>query len=378
MLIAILKEDIYSKLFVKLVGVGVPDDPKRKEEVNYEYTPKRRKIMEQDNKMSFLKRIIYSIKDFEKYQEFAVENKVIAIRYLMKIILILSLVISICFMCRFISIVKQGINYFRNEFPNIFFSNNELTVESDKPIIHEFTDSLEGIIIIDTNSEDAGKDYKDKLDLYVNGIILSKDSITVKNIDGLNTYSYSSISDLYNIQDFTKQDIEGYLTNKNVYSFYLSLFMIMLLYTYIIYFIITIFDAIMLTVFGFFSSRIARVPLKFSVIYKMSIYALTLPIILNIIYIIINFYTGFTIEYFNWMYTAISFIYLITAILIIKDNMIKQQMELLKIEEEQKRIREEQKLKEEEERKRQEEKEEEKEKNKKEGKTKQEPEPEGT
>lgn len=339
----------------------------------------------ENKKTGFLKRIFYAIKDFEKYQEFALENKVIVVRYIMKLILILALTISLCFMFRFANIVKQGINYFRNEFPNLYFLNNELTVESDTPIIHEVGEEFEGIIIVDTLSIDEGNDYKDKLNMYENGVVFSKNSLTLKNVNGSNTYSYSSIADLYEIHDFTKQDLEGYLTNKNVYSFYLSLFMIMLLYTYVIYFITTILDAVMLAIFGFLSSRISRVPLKFSVIYKMSIYALTLPIILNIVYIIINSATGFTIEYFDWMYTAISFVYLITAVLMIKDNMIKQQIELLKLEEEQKRIREEQKRKEEEEKEKQEQERREKEKQKrekeekkKEGKTKQDPAPEGT
>jgi len=336
--------------------------------------------MEGNNKIGFLKRVLYSIKDFEKYQEFALENKAIAIRYIMKIVFLLSLVISICFIFRFAAIVKEGINYFRNDFPNLYFSNNELTVETNTPVIHEFEEGVSAIIVIDTLSIDEENDYKEKLELYENGIIIAKDSITIKNVNGLNNYSYSSISDLYGIQNFTKQDIEGYLTNKNVYSFYLSLFMIMLLYTFVIYFITTIIDAVMLAIFGFLSSRISRIPLKFSVIYKMALYALTLPILLNIVYIIVNSATGFMVEYFDWMYTAISFIYLITAILMIKSDMIKQQMELLKIEEEQKKIREEQKRKEEEERQReeQEKKDKEKEENKKEEKTKQDPAPEGT
>lgn len=335
----------------------------------------------ESKKIGFFKKMLYAIKDFEKYQEFALENKFIVTRYLMKLVLILALVISICFICGFASIVKEGIKYFRNDFPNLFFSNNELTVETDKPIIHEFDEGINAIIIVDSSSIDNESQYKDKLELYENGIVFSKNNITLKNVNGTNTYSYSSISDLYGVKDFTKQDIEAYLTNKNVYSFYLSIFMIMLLYTYIIYLITTLLDAIMLAVFGVLSSRISRVPLKTSVIYKMSIYALTLPIILNCIYIIINSITGFTIEYFGWMYTTIAFIYLITAILIIKDNMIKQKMELLRLEEEQKRIREEQKRKEEEEREKQEQEKREKEKNKKkekEDKSKQEPAPEGT
>lgn len=332
--------------------------------------------MEQNKKINFFKRIVYAVKDFEKYQEFALENRAIAMRYIMKIVLILSFVISFCFIFRFSVFFKQGVNYFRNEFPNFYFLNDELTVDSDMPIIKEFED-VSAIIIIDALSNSDENSYKDKLELYRNSVILLKDSMLIKDINGLNTYNYSSISDLYDIENFTKQDLEGYLTNKNVYSFYFALFMIMLLYTFIIYFITTILDALMLAVFGFLSSRISRIPLKFSVIYKMSLYAFTLPIFLNIVYIVVNMATGFTIEYFDWMYTTISFIYLITAILMIKSDMIKQKMELLQIEEEQKRIRAEQRRKEEEERQKQEQEKKEKDDENKE-KNKQKPAPEGT
>ena len=126
-------------------------------------------MQENNKKIGFFKRMVYAIKDFEKYQEFALENKIIAVRYIMKLVLILVLVISICFMCRFAFVVKKGISYFRNEFPNLYFSNNELTVEADIPIIHEFSEEFSGIIIVDTVSVDEEKYYKDKLELYENG-----------------------------------------------------------------------------------------------------------------------------------------------------------------------------------------------------------------
>ena len=73
----------------------------------------------------------------------------------------------------------------------------------------------------------------------------------------------------------------------------------------------------------------------------MALHALTLPTILNLIYIIVNLYTGFNIEYFQVMYSAISYVYIITGILMIKADFIKKQLELNKILEEQQKIREE-------------------------------------
>ena len=73
-----------------------------------------------------------------------------------------------------------------------------------------------------------------------------------------------------------------------------------------------------------------------------------MPILLNLIYILVNTFTGFTIQYFQWMYTTISYIYVIVAILIIKTDLINRQFELMKIIEEQEKVKEEIKLQEEE------------------------------
>jgi Sec-independent protein translocase protein TatA len=58
---------------------------------------------------------------------------------------------------------------------------------------------------------------------------------------------------------------------------------------------------------------------------------------------IVNLFTGFTIKYFEIAYNAIAYIYIITAMLMIKSDLIKQQIEVGKIVEEQKKVREEKK-----------------------------------
>ena len=73
----------------------------------------------------------------------------------------------------------------------------------------------------------------------------------------------------------------------------------------------------------------------------MAIHALTLPIILNVAYIIINTYTGFYIKYFEVMYTTISYICMVAAILSIRSDLIKEKIVIGKIEEVQKNIRKE-------------------------------------
>ena len=97
----------------------------------------------------------------------------------------------------------------------------------------------------------------------------------------------------------------------------------------------------MLAILGRITSIILRIPMQYKAIFNMALHALTLPIILNLIYIIVNLFTGFEIKYFQVMYSAISYIYIVAAILLIKTDFMKRQQELSKIFEEQQKIREE-------------------------------------
>lgn len=80
--------------------------------------------------------------------------------------------------------------------------------------------------------------------------------------------------------------------------------------------------------------------MRYVAIYNMSVYALTLSIILNMIYIAINIFVPLTITYFQVMYVAVAAIYLVAAILILKTDVINKQMELMKILEAEKLLRE--------------------------------------
>ena len=126
-------------------------------------------------------------------------------------------------------------------------------------------------------------------------------------------------------------------------------------------------DSISLSIMGYFVCKITRFKMNIKEIYNVAVHCLTLPIILNIAYILLNLFTGFKILNFSIMYIIIACIYLIAAILIIRDDINKRNIELMKIIEEQAKIRLEIK-KRELEKKQQEEKEKVKKKDKKEEK----------
>ena len=63
----------------------------------------------------------------------------------------------------------------------------------------------------------------------------------------------------------------------------------------------------------------------------MAVYAVTLPTILNIIYLIVNAFYNYTINYFDIMYMLVASIYVIAAVFMIKSEFNKKQGEVQKI-----------------------------------------------
>ena len=78
-----------------------------------------------------------------------------------------------------------------------------------------------------------------------------------------------------------------------------------------------------------------------SKVFSISIYSLTLSIVLGVVYDILSSFTNFYIDHFEIMYILIAYVYLVAAILIIKSDVIKQRLELQKIIEVQKQVKKE-------------------------------------
>ena len=83
----------------------------------------------------------------------------------------------------------------------------------------------------------------------------------------------------------------------------------------------------LIVILGYMLSRFMRIPLKFRATFNMAASAVTLPIILNVIYSIVNTYTGFTINYFDLMYNLIAYVYMLVAIIFIRAEIIKKDIE---------------------------------------------------
>lgn len=297
------------------------------------------------NKEPFYKKVIASVMDFDKYQEFATESVNNGIKYFLKLLLLLTIAVSIAITTRTGLIINQSINYIKNDSPYFKYEDKKLSVDSPEGIIYEDSEELNGIIIIDTNdiSEEKMAEYKKKTDLYSIGILLTKDQITVKNgiLKEEITQNYDEIAKKYNIQTLDKEQVIEYFTTSKILAIYISIFISLFIVFIVLYVSELLMKAIMPMIFGYIAARLIGLKLRLSNIFNITIHGMTLPVLLYMIYIIVNLLTGFYIKYFDTMYITIISIYIITALFIIRSNLIKQQIELMKIVEEQKKVKQE-------------------------------------
>ena len=323
-----------------------------------------------DKKLGFFKKVWYSITKIEKYPDMAAEGLGKSISYLAKIVLILAIVLCLGMMYQTYQLIQEGVTYLQNEFPDFSYQDGKLDINSEDAIIISDKDSVLGKTIINTKTENEQEinKYINEIEDVGNGIIILKDKVILKNqsVTGTINYNYNEIFGQMGINQFNKQDVINYANSYQIMNLYISVFLTILIYSFIMYFLTTISNVVFLSIFGYLATWIAKIKMRYVAIFNMSIYALTLSIILNMIYVAINVFVEYNMEYFQVMYVAVAAIYLVAAIFLLKTEFIKKQEELMKIVEAQEIIRKQ--LEEQEREKEEKEKEQNKETGKKENK----------
>ena len=285
----------------------------------------------------YYKKVWYSITKFERYPEMAAEGVERAFLYLLLLIVIYSLIMSICVTSKLGDFIKETANYFEQNISIVNYEDGKIQIElsnSEKKLITD-----EGILIVDTDEigDEQIKEYKSIIPASKIGIIWLKDHVVFMVNGQEESYFYKNILDEFNIDKFNKSDIINLLNNQiNNPKVYIAYFLTIEAVLFFNYFIAVLIDILILSLFGVLTGWIARIKIRYRAIFNMSIYAITLSIILQFIYRVINLFFGFEIKYFDLMYTAIAYICLAAAIFMIKSDVVKQQIELIKIRENQK------------------------------------------
>ncbi len=331
--------------------------------------------MEQ-KKIPFFKRLKNAITNFDEYQKFSQEKLGTAIKYFLKLMLIFSILISGFLTARMYKEIETIKTSFAEECPDFRIENNTLLIEGENKKYEKDIGYETLGLIVDSENTDLTEEQNGQ---YQRIIAFYKDRMVMKTMDTKTSMTYEDISKNQNINGLSKQQILDYANSNEMLVIYSIFFVVTIIFVFIAYSIQILLDIFLLSIIGLIMSKIAAVKLKYKEVFNMSIYALTLSIVLYLIYICVNISTGFTIKYFDLAYQIISYIYIVTAILMIKSDLIKQQIEVGKIIEEQKKVREEKKQEDNEEEKPKEDKKEKKEKKEKKDKEEKEPEnPEGS
>ena len=276
------------------------------------------------------KKVWYSITKFEKYPEMATEGVGRAFSYLAWIIFMFSIILAIGIVIKFNIFAKESLNYLDKNFSEINYTNGELTIKTKD---NDSKISI-GNVIINTEelTENEIKEYENKTSLAKTEIIIVKDKVYFKFGEQSTSITYKDILDKLKIKEFDKFTLINTLTKQiNSPKIYIVYGLALVLYLFISYFVSTLIDVLMLSLFGLITTAIAKIQMRYRAIFNMSVYAITLSTILQLIYTLVTLFTDFNIKYFDFMYSAISFVCLAAAIFMIKSDIIKQQIELMKV-----------------------------------------------
>ena len=92
---------------------------------------------ETNKKTNFFKDILKSIKDLDKYEDYALELPQNAFKYLFKLVLLFSAIICVCYTYQIVQNMNDIYEKFKSTLPDFSYAQGTLTVDSKEPIVIE-------------------------------------------------------------------------------------------------------------------------------------------------------------------------------------------------------------------------------------------------
>ena len=297
--------------------------------------------------MGFFKRLKKAIFELEDYGFFLGEKLTVAFKYFFTLMFVVCIVFSLSVFYKGSNIINTGYNYLVNEMPEFEFKDGILNFkEVVKAYDHEYGFSF----IADTTKDLQNEKIKEyKTEIYKSGdygiLLLDNQLIMIatgrENIINYSEYLASAGMNPAEVTANQKQDFINGLNELGIQNLLITMFVFFVLTTYLTNIIVVLSDVCVVAILGWFSSRICGVNFKMNPMIALSIYALSLSIILDLLFDVIYILTGFTVQYFDAIYLLIAYVYIIAAIFMIKYDLIKHTEELKKIIEVQKQVQKE-------------------------------------
>jgi len=247
--------------------------------------------IDHQKKMGFFRQFKNSVTDFNSYNIYIIYSLRRAFLYLFLLTLIFGTITGVKVLYDFNTGLNEIIQGVQTEIPNFKLQNGELFVDANMPLLLD--KSQDSIFIIDTSEQTNQNILKD----YPRGILITKNEvIQKKNEIETSLYSFKDLGDLV----VTKSDFEKYLPYLKILNVFIVVF------GFIGFFIGKLFSVLILSLVGLLISKIQKYDSGFGNLFKVSIYVLTLPLMIKTVLVLFDV----TIPYFSLLYYGIAIFYL--------------------------------------------------------------------
>jgi hypothetical protein len=263
---------------------------------------------EEKKKIGFFRKLYLIITDFRIYPLIVKEKFISSFGYFIKLISIISVIITLMITFRLFNFISYVINNY-NLIPEFTLINGELNVKN-KILIH----GDDSAFIVDT--ERSNKDYIDgeigqDLRSYDSYVIIDKDEIYINNGTESFTQKFKDMG-----IDVTRQELlDVFNSAKSNVGVQAIIFISLFLGTFLSVFAFKFMNVIILAILAVIINSLFRSDISFSGYIKICMAVLTLPIIVELISILT---IGGVPTYAYYTYHILSYVYLYYAIRAIK------------------------------------------------------------
>lgn len=254
-----------------------------------------------EENLSFPEQFIGSIFKFETYRVFFRRSTGRAFLYLFLASIILAGLGSIRFLVEFNAEINEVVNTLKANLPYFELRNGELTVDAGMPYI--VSESADHIFVIDT----TGQLDQSILDDYDVGMLLTKHDLYQKqSVFETRHYSLNAFAGL----TITRDDMIRWLPILR------WLIVIIIMFGFVFYFCGKLLSALIISLGGLIIENAVNRKIGFGSLFKLSLYALTLPMIIQVVLTLARV----TVPMFFLLYYSIALFYLYKAVITVTNH----------------------------------------------------------
>lgn len=245
--------------------------------------------MEKTKKIGFFKRFKMAIFELENYIDFLNEKLTKSLIFSLKLVILLSFIMAVSNVIFVYAKYNSPDNYLNEVIPEFIYEKSELKIDENE----------------------TKSDEKKQMAQIMKQVVPS-----ITNILGDGTYTKADL--IHYVQDNQKSIVGFGVTAifiENILDLYIMWLMVAVLTSFI----------------GWIDLVFLRIKMKYSKLFTLSIYASTLSVILTVAYTMLNAFGGVYIDMFDYLSILIAYIYITAVIYMIRSDLIKQQIELIRI-----------------------------------------------